>query len=147
MQTLLPSPTIDPKLTSADSTSSSDGVVTDGATKDAANGTSTKDSPKASAGMNSAASDAKAANSKAATVENAIDYIRALQRERLLMELAMKSKDDELNALRRRLKNVDVAHDERSERADSTMGSARGATTEEEEQTTEQARRDAIAVS
>ena len=97
--------------------------------------------------MNSAASDAKAANSKAATVENAIDYIRALQRERLLMELAMKSKDDELNALRRRLKNVDVAHDERSERADSTMGSARGATTEEEEQTTEQARRDAIAVS
>lgn len=61
-----------------------------------------KDSPKST----SAASEAKAANSKAATVENAIEYIRALQKERVMLAEAMQAKDNEMNELRRKLRDA-----------------------------------------
>lgn len=68
------------------------------------NGKPVKDSAKTS----SAAAEAKAANSKAATVESAIEYIRALQQERLLLAEAMKVKDTEVNELRRKLRDAEL---------------------------------------
>ena len=86
------------------------------------NGKSAKES-KAS----SAAAEAKAANSKAATVESAIEYIRTLQQERAEMSEAIKAKDSEMNALRRKLRDAEFKR-----------GSSNGASSTDEEERTAQ---------
>jgi len=86
MQALLPSPAMKPK---------SD---TDEPPTPAVNGNTKADDAKSKN-----AAEAKAANSKAATVESAIEYIRSLQQEREVMELAIRAKDDEMSQLRKRL--------------------------------------------
>ena len=113
MQTLLPPLAVSSQ---ANGNSSSDADTQDVATKEAPNGKKAKESAKAAAASAAAASEAKAANSKAATVEQAIDYIRTMQADKIAMELAINSKDEELNALRERLKGVDMtAGEDRAE--------------------------------
>lgn len=92
MQALLPSPAIKPK---------SDSDETADAPTPAINGNSKADDAKTKN-----AAEAKAANSKAATVESAIEYIRTLQQEREAMEAAIKARDDEMSALRKRLEQA-----------------------------------------
>lgn len=116
MQSLLPPPALRPK-TKADGSDSPDGK--DNMTADDEQDTPEEqtDETKPAAGKkdkaaktskeSSAAAEAKAANSKAATVENAIEYIRALQQERNAMAEAMKAKDSEVNDLRRKLRDAE----------------------------------------
>lgn len=92
MQALLPSPAIKPK---SDSDEAGDAATP------AVNGNSKADDTKTKN-----AAEAKAANSKAATVESAIEYIRTLQQEREAMEAAIKARDDEMSALRKKLEQA-----------------------------------------
>lgn len=57
----------------------------------------------------------KSASSKAATVESAIEYIKALQQERLQTVQMLKQKDAEMAALRQRLQSAGLDNEEKSE--------------------------------
>ncbi|KAF2154862.1 hypothetical protein K461DRAFT_276026 [Myriangium duriaei CBS 260.36] len=121
MQALLPPPALRAKSKS-DGAESPDGKDQTTADEDQDNAGDQADGAKAATGKKdksgkqskesakaaSAAAEAKAANSKAATVESAIEYIRALQQERLIMAEAMKARDNEVNELRRRLRDVEL---------------------------------------
>lgn len=50
--------------------------------------------------------EAKSASSKAATVESAIEYIKAMQQERLQTAQMLKQKDDEMAALKKQLQDA-----------------------------------------
>lgn len=69
-----------------------------------------KDSPKTSA-------EGKSASSKAATVESAIEYIKALQQEMAQTAKALQERDAEMSMLRKKLQDAGLESDDQAAKA------------------------------